>query len=38
MSTTDSNAIKDSGNFIIIYKRVPDGSWKVARDIWNSNG
>jgi ketosteroid isomerase-like protein len=37
MSTTDGNSLNDSGKFIIIYQRVPDGSWKVARDIWNSN-
>jgi uncharacterized protein (TIGR02246 family) len=29
--------IHDSGKFIIIYERQPDGSWRVARDIWNSN-
>ena len=29
--------IQDSGKFIIIYKRQVDGSWRVARDIWNSN-
>lgn len=28
---------QDSGKFIIIYKRQADGSWRVARDIWNSN-
>ena len=30
-------AIRDSGKYIIIYQRQPDGSWKVARDIWSSN-
>ena len=29
--------IEQSGKFIIIYKRQADGSWRVARDIWNSN-
>jgi ketosteroid isomerase-like protein len=29
--------IHSSGKFIIIYERQPDGSWRVARDIWNSN-
>jgi uncharacterized protein (TIGR02246 family) len=29
--------IHDSGKFIIIYERQPDGSWRVARDIWNGN-
>ena len=27
----------DTGKFLIIYKREGDG-WKVARDIWNSDG
>jgi ketosteroid isomerase-like protein len=29
--------VRDSGKFIIIYQRQKDG-WKVARDIWNSDG
>lgn len=29
--------VTDSGKFMIIYQRQPDGSWKVARDIWNSD-
>jgi ketosteroid isomerase-like protein len=29
--------IRDSGKFIIIYERQTDGSWRVARDIWNAN-
>ncbi len=29
--------IKDRGKFIILYRRQDDGSWKVARDIWNSS-
>jgi uncharacterized protein (TIGR02246 family) len=29
--------IHDSGKFIIIYERQANGSWRVARDIWNSN-
>lgn len=28
---------KDVGKYITLYQRQPDGSWKVARDIWNSN-
>lgn len=27
----------DSGKYIILYRRQPDGSWKVARDMWSSN-
>ena len=27
---------EDSGNWLVIWRRGPDGSWKVAREIWNS--
>jgi uncharacterized protein (TIGR02246 family) len=30
-------ALQDLGKYITIYQRQPDGSWKMARDIWNSN-
>jgi uncharacterized protein (TIGR02246 family) len=29
--------IRESGKFIIIYERQTDGSWRLARDIWNSS-
>ena len=29
--------IPDSGKFIDIWRKQPDGSWKVARDIFNSD-
>ena len=29
--------IRDSGKFIIIYERQANGSWRVARDIWNTS-
>lgn len=29
--------IHDSGKYITIYARQSDGSWKIARDIWNSD-
>ncbi len=29
--------VADSGNFIVIWRRAPDGSWKRARVIWNSD-
>lgn len=29
--------VTETGKFIIIYERQADGSWKVARDIWNTN-
>lgn len=37
ISTADARAVRDVGKFIIIYRRQGDGSWKVARDIWNSS-
>jgi uncharacterized protein (TIGR02246 family) len=30
--------IEESGKIIEICKKQPDGSWKFAREIWNSNG
>jgi uncharacterized protein (TIGR02246 family) len=27
----------DNGKYITIYQRQSDGSWKIARDIWNSD-
>jgi len=30
-------AVPDKGKGIHIYKRQPDGSWKIHRDIWNSD-
>ena len=34
---TGGESIEDSGQCIHIYQRQPDGSWKIARDIWNSD-
>jgi len=28
---------REQGRFLAIYRRQPDGSWKLARDIWNSS-
>lgn len=28
---------RDQGRFLAIYHRQPDGSWKLARDVWNSS-
>jgi len=28
--------IQDRGSFLAVWRRQPDGSWKVARNIWNS--
>lgn len=31
-------ALEDLCKGIIVYRRQADGGWKVARDIWNSDG
>lgn len=31
------NTINYSGKYLTIYKRQPDGSWKIYRDCFNSN-
>lgn len=33
----DSGPTKESGKYIEVWRRQPDGSWKVIRDIWNSD-
>ena len=30
-------SMDDNGKYITIYHRQPDGAWKIARDIWNSD-
>jgi ketosteroid isomerase-like protein len=30
-------AMDDIGKYITVYQRQADGSWKIARDIWNSD-
>lgn len=30
-------SMQDSGKYITIYARSPNDTWKMARDIWNSN-
>lgn len=34
--TAGASEIEDRGNFVAIWHRESDGSWKVARNIWNS--
>ena len=29
--------IKDAGKAVHVYRRQPDGSWKLSLDIWNSD-
>ena len=33
----DGEAMEERGKIIVIYQRQPDGSWKIAREIWNRN-
>lgn len=28
--------VRDQGNFLAVWRREPDRTWKVTRDIWNS--
>ncbi|HEV8363805.1 MAG TPA: SgcJ/EcaC family oxidoreductase [Gemmatimonadaceae bacterium] len=30
-------AINDKGKYIVVWERQPDGSWKITRDIFNSD-
>jgi uncharacterized protein (TIGR02246 family) len=34
---TGGDPIQDAGKYITVYERQSDGSWAMARDIWNSN-
>jgi ketosteroid isomerase-like protein len=29
--------VREQGRFVAVYHRLPDGSWKLNRDIWNSS-
>lgn len=31
------DVIEEHGNIIVICQQQPDGSWKIAREIWNRN-
>ncbi len=33
----DADPITESGKFIQILRKQPDGSWRIFRDIWNSD-
>lgn len=37
MQQTTGEDIKDKGKYITVWKRQPDGSWKIVRNIYNSN-
>lgn len=30
-------AMDDVGKYLTVYERQPDGEWRIARDIWNSD-
>ncbi len=34
---TEGEPVKDRGKYINIYRRQPDGTWKIAAHIWNSD-
>jgi len=36
MPTAGGSPITDHGRVLAIWKQQPDGSWKVARNMWNS--
>lgn len=36
--TGDGPEVRDVGKGLHVYRRLPDGSWKLAMDIWNSDG
>lgn len=31
------NGVKDTGKYVTVWKKQPEGTWKVAEDIFNSN-
>jgi uncharacterized protein (TIGR02246 family) len=31
------DAVEDSGKYIVLWKKVADGEWKLHVDIWNTN-
>jgi len=40
LSYTDASGkqVSDHGKYVTVWKKQPDGSWKVVRDIFNSDG
>lgn len=34
--TAGGSQIEERGNFLAVWQRLPDGSWKAKYDIWNS--
>jgi ketosteroid isomerase-like protein len=37
VSRTGGSAVEDNGKYLVVLQREPDGKWKVARDMDNSD-
>ena len=37
LQASDGQQATDQGKFIMIWRRQPDHSWRIARNIWNSD-
>jgi uncharacterized protein (TIGR02246 family) len=38
MQPKTGKAMKDVGKYLVVWQHQSDGSWKIIRDIWNSDG
>jgi len=37
MNDPEGNPVTDRGKYVTVWKKQPDGTWKVVADIWNSD-
>jgi ketosteroid isomerase-like protein len=37
MQINDSTSVTDKGKYLEVWKKQEDGTWRLYRDIWNSN-
>jgi uncharacterized protein (TIGR02246 family) len=37
-ATQAGPALRATGNYIAVWQRQPDGSWRITRNIWNADG